>query len=81
MLGRKKSKNIFCGFRSLNLDLVWGRLMYEKISILAGLQAHKTHMAIFDDLRPLCFPEGSIGHFWPKNEKNTIFWKKTQSHV
>jgi len=33
-------------------------------------------MAISDDLRLLGLPEGSIGHFWPKNEKNTIFWKK-----
>ena len=71
-------KKYFYGFRSPDVDLVWGRLIYEKVSLLTGLHAQIDHMAISDDLRPLCLPEGSKGHFWPKNEKNTIFEKKSK---
>ena len=35
-------------------------------------------MAISDDLRSLCLPEGSIGQFWSKNDENTIFEKKSK---
>ena len=35
-------------------------------------------MAISDDLTPLGLPEGPIGHFWPKNDKNLIFEKKSK---
>ena len=35
-------------------------------------------MAISDDLTPLGLPEGSIGQFWPKNDKNPIFEKKSK---
>ena len=69
-------KNYFYVFRSPDLDLVWGRLIYEKVSLLTGLQAQTNHMAISDDLMPLCLAEVSIGHFWPKNDKNAIFEKK-----
>ena len=35
-------------------------------------------MAISDDLTPLGLPEGPIGQFWPKNDKNRIFEKKSK---
>ena len=35
-------------------------------------------MAISDDLTPLGLPEGPIGQFWPKNDKNLIFEKKSK---
>ena len=35
-------------------------------------------MSISDDLKPLGLPEGSIGQFWPKNDKNTIFGGKSK---
>ena len=35
-------------------------------------------MVISNDLRSLYLPEGSICHFWPKNDKNTIFEKKSK---
>ena len=35
-------------------------------------------MAISDDLTPLGLPEGPIGQFWPKNDKNPIFEKKSK---
>ena len=35
-------------------------------------------MAISDDLTPLGLPEGSIGQFWPKNDKNPIFEKMSK---
>ena len=35
-------------------------------------------MTISDDLKPLGLPEGSAGHFWPKNDKNMIFEKKSK---
>ena len=78
MVRVKKIQKIFCGFRSFDLDLVCGRLIYEKVSVLTGLQAQKTHMAISDDLSSLGLPEGSTGHFSPKNDKNTIFEKKSK---
>ena len=56
-----------------------GRLIYKKVSLWTCLHAQKTHMAISDDLRPLCLPEGSTSHF--KNTKNTIFGKKYKIHV
>ena len=74
----KKSKKYFYVFRSPDVDLVWGRLIYEKVPLLTGLHAQKTHMAISDDLRSLCLPEGSIGQFWSKNDKNTFFEKKSK---
>ena len=76
--GQKNPKNYFCGFGCSDVDLVWGRLIYEKVSLLRGLHAQKTHMAISDDLTPLGLPEGSIGQFWPKNDKNPIFEKKSK---
>ena len=69
-------KKYFYGFRSPDVDLVWGRLIYEKLSLLTCLQAQKTHMAISDDLKPLCLCEGFVCHFWLKSTKNTIFGKK-----
>ena len=74
----KNRKTFFCGFRSFDLDFVWGRLIYEKVSLLTSLQAQKSHMVISDDLKPLGLPEGSTGHFWPQNDKNTIFEKKAK---
>ena len=74
----KNLKKYFYGFRSPDVDLVWGRLIYEKVSLLTGLHAQKTHMAISDDLRPLGPSEGSIGYFWSKNDKNAIFEKKSK---
>ena len=68
-------KKYFYVIRSFDLDLVWGRLIYEKVSLWTCLHAQKTHMAISDDLKPLWLSEGSICHFWPKNTKNTIFGK------
>ena len=59
-----------------DVNIVWGRLIYEKVSLLTCLQAQKTHMAISDDLRPLWLSEGSTCHFWPKKTKKTIFGKK-----
>ena len=56
--GRKTPKTFFADFQSFDLDLVCSRLIYEKVSILTGLQAQKTHMAISDDLTPLGLPEG-----------------------
>ena len=35
-------------------------------------------MAISDDLSSFGLPEGSTGHFSPKNDKNTIFEKKSK---
>ena len=74
----KKSKNYFYGFGCSDVDLVWGRLIYEKVSLLTSLQAQKSHMVISDDLKPLGLPEGSTGHFWPQNDKNAIFEKKAK---
>ena len=71
-------KKYFYVFRSPDVDLVWGRLIYEKVSLLTGFHAQKTHMAISDDLTPLGLPEGSTGQFWPKNDKNPIFEKKSK---
>ena len=36
---RKNLKKYFYGFRSPDVDLVWGRLKYEKVSLLTGLHA------------------------------------------
>ena len=71
-------KKYFYVIRSFDRDLVWSRLIYEKVPVWTCLQAQKTHMAISDDLRPLWLPEGSICHFWPKNIKNTIFGKTSK---
>ena len=69
----KKSGRYFCGFRSPDLGLVWGRPIYEKVSLWTDLQAQKTYMAISDGLRPLWLSEGSTCHFWPKKYKVYYF--------
>ena len=78
MVRVEKTEKIFLRFSISGSEPRMGSTNIWKISLLTGLQAQKTHMAISDDLRTLCLSEGSMCHFWPKNTKNTIFGKKSK---